>query len=352
MTIPTMEGITAKKITTPRITTRVLFSGIIDASIPVLFLHGNVSSATWWEETMVALPSGYRGIAPDQRGFGDAELEKKIDATNGMGDLADDAIALLDYLGIDKAHIVGNSLGGMVVWRMMADYPNRFLTATLVDTGSPYGFGATKDVNGTPCYPDFAGSGGGLTNPELAKRIKEGDRSLDSQFSPRSAIRMLLVKPPFIPAREDALVDSLNSTHIGDQDVPGDTEKSSNWPFVAPGKWGATNATSPKYAVSVDRILASEPKTKVLWIRGENDMVVSESAASDPGFLGKMGMIPGWPGDGDFPPQPMVGQTRTVLEKYAASGGSYKEVVIEDAGHLPFIEKPEEFNRTFHAHIK
>ena len=351
MSIPTMEGITAKTITTDRITTRVLFSGAEDG-VPVLFLHGNVSSATWWEETMVALPSGYRGIASDQRGFGDAELEKKINATNGMGDLADDAVALLDHLGIDKAHIVGNSLGGMVVWRMMIDYHERFLTTTLVDTGSPYGFGATKDVDGTPCFPDFAGSGGGLSNPELIQRIKDGDRSIDSQFSPRSAIRMLLVKPPFIPAREDKLVDSLNSTHIGEQDVPGDSEKSPNWPFMAPGKWGATNATSPKYAVSVDEIIASELKTKVLWIRGKDDMVVSDSAASDPGFLGMMGLIPGWPGEEVFPPQPMVGQTRAVLEKYAASGGSYEEVVIDDAGHLPFIEKPEEFNRAFHAHIK
>ena len=80
-------------------------------------------------------------------------------------------------------------------------------------------------------------------------------------------------------------------------------------------------------------------------------MVVSDSAASDPGFLGMMGMIPGWPGEEVFPPQPMIGQTRAVLEKYAASGGSYEEVVIDDAGHLPFIEKPEEFNQAFHAHI-
>lgn len=301
---------------------------------------------------MVALPDGFGGIAPDQRGFGQAELEKKIDAANGMGDLADDAVALLDHLGIDKAHIVGNSLGGMVVWHMMVDYPNRFLSATLVDTGSPYGFGGTKDMDGTPCFPDFAGSGGGLSNPELIKRMKDGDRSLESQFSPRSAIRTLLVKPPFISAREDVLVDSLNSTHLGEQDVPGDAEKSANWPFIAPGKWGATNATSPKYAVSVEKIIASEPKTKVLWIRGKDDMVVSDSAASDPGFLGMMGLIPGWPGEDVFPPQPMIGQTRAVLEKYAASGGDYEEVVIEDAGHLPFIEKPEEFNRAFHAHIK
>jgi pimeloyl-ACP methyl ester carboxylesterase len=351
MSIPTMEGITPKTITTERITTRVLFSGPEDG-IPVLFLHGNVSSATWWEGTMVALPDGYRGIAPDQRGFGEAELEKKIDATNGMGDLADDAVALLDHLNINKAHIVGNSLGGMVVWRMMADCPERFLTVTLVDTGSPYGFGGTKDVDGTPCFPDFVGSGGGLSNPELIQRIKDNDTTMESQFSPRAAIRTLLVKPPFISEREDELVDSLNSTHIGEQDVPGDSVQSPNWPFMAPGKWGATNATSPKYAVDVEKILAAEPKLSVLWIRGADDMVVSESAASDPGFLGRAGLIPGWPGEDVFPPQPMVGQTRAVLEKYTAAGGEYQEVVIEDAGHLPFIEKPDEFNRAFHAHIK
>ena len=164
--------------------------------------------------------------------------------------------------------------------------------------------------------------------------------------------RTLLVKPPFIPAREEELVASLNSTHIGEQDVPGDSTPSANWPFVAPGKWGATNATSPKYAVSVEKILAAESKHKILWIRGADDLVVSESAASDPGFLGKAGLIPGWLGEEIFPPQPMLGQTRAVLEKYTAAGGSYQEVGSSDAGHLPFIEKPVEFNQAFHKHIK
>lgn len=350
MHIPVMDGITAQTITSSRITTRVLFSGP-ENGIPVLFLHGNVSSATWWEETMLALPKGYRGIAPDQRGFGDADPSKKIDATRGMGDLSDDAVALLDVLGIHQAHIVSNSLGGMVVWRMLADYPERFLTVTLVATGSPYGFGGTKDVDGTPCWPDFAGSGGGLSNPELVRRMREGDRSTESPFSPRTAIRTLVVKSPFVSPREETLVDSLNSTHLGERDVPGDSVPSPNWPYMAPGRWGATNATSPKYAVSVEKILGAQPKHRVLWVRGSHDMVVSDSAASDPGFLGKLGMIPGWPGDAVFPPQPMLGQTRTVLEKYAAAGGSYQEVVIEDAGHLPFIEKPEAFNQALHAHI-
>ncbi len=77
-----MDGITPKTITTERITTRVLFSGPENGT-PVLFLHGNTSSATWWEETMLALPEGFRGIAHDQRGFGDADPAKHIDATRG-----------------------------------------------------------------------------------------------------------------------------------------------------------------------------------------------------------------------------------------------------------------------------
>ncbi|MGD8750312.1 MAG: alpha/beta hydrolase [Anaerolineales bacterium] len=351
MDIPTMEGVTAKTVTTGRITTRVLFTGP-DDGVPVLFLHGNTSSATWWEETMIALPQGYRGLAPDQRGFGEADPEKKIDATRGMGDLADDAIALLDLLGIERAHIVGNSLGGMVVWRLMMDYPERFLTATLADPASPFGFGATRDVDGTPTNPDFSGSGSGLINPERIKLMKAGDRSMDSQFSIRTALRTAIVKPPFIPPREEEIVSSMLSTHIGERDYPGDCVQSPYWPYTAPGVWGATNALSPKYAGDVNMIIQGEPKMNVLWVRGSHSLLCSDNSFADAGYLGKVGLLPGWPGEQEYPPQPMIGQTRAVLEKYASAGGSYREVVIQDTGHVPFIEKPEEFNRVFHDHIK
>jgi len=68
---------------------------------------------------MLSLPDTYRGIAPDQRGFGAADPAKKIDATRGMADLADDALVLLDHLGLARAHLVGNSMGGSVVWRLL-----------------------------------------------------------------------------------------------------------------------------------------------------------------------------------------------------------------------------------------
>jgi len=61
--------------------------------------------------------------------------------------------------------------------------------------------------------------------------------------------------------------------------------------------------------------------------------------------LGKLGVIPGWPGEEIYPPQPMLGQTRHILEKYQSAGGTYSEIVIENTAHIPFVEKPEKFNR-------
>ena len=66
---------------------------------------------------------------------------------------------------------------------------------------------------------------------------------------------------------------------------------------------------------------------------------------------GSLGLIPNWPGPEIYPPQPMLGQIRNVLEKYAKAGGTYDEVVIEGAGHAPFIEKTGEFNAALHQQI-
>lgn len=351
MPVPILPDIVEKTVATARLATRVLFAGPENGT-PILFLHGNVTSATWWEEVMLSLPPTYRGMAPDQRGFGDADRQQKIDATRGMGDLADDALALLDRLGIDQVHIVGNSIGGSVVWRLLMAAPERLLTVTLVNPGSPYGFGGTKDERGTPCFDDFAGSGGGLTNPELLRLIEAGDDSLDHPFSPRAALRMLVYKPPFVPAREDALVAATLQTHIGPEDLPGDSVASPNWPYVAPGRWGIANAASPKYAGNVESLYAIAPKPPVLWVRGSDDLAVSNTAASCPGTLGAAGRIPDWPGADVFPPQPMLVQTRAVLDAYRAARGTYREVVIEDTGHVPFLENLPEFNRVFHAHLR
>lgn len=341
--IPTLSGVTSKIVTTPRLNQHVLSTGDTSGT-PVLFVHGNASSATYWEELMLALPPGYWGIAPDLRGYGDTE-DKLIDATRGMGDFVDDLLSLMDTLGIQRFHVVGHSLGGAVIFGLIGAAPQRVISATLAAPGSPYGFGGTRDAQGTPNYDDFAGSGGGTVNPEFPKLMAAGDRSTDNpQASPRVVMNSFYWKPPFKPAREEDLLSSILSEKVGADKYPGDFAPSANWPNVAPGKFGPINALSPKYiGDSVKRFLDANPKPMIAWVRGADDQIVSDTSLFDFGTLGKLGFVPGWPGEQVYPPQPMLAQIRAVLDQYRSNGGDYTETVFSECGHSPYIEKPEQF---------
>lgn len=88
MTEQYLDGITPWDVYTPRLRARLLESNL-GADVPVLFVHGNVASSRFFEETLVALPSPYRGLAPDLRGF-DGSEGKPVDATRGLRDFSDD----------------------------------------------------------------------------------------------------------------------------------------------------------------------------------------------------------------------------------------------------------------------
>ena len=81
------------------------------------------------------------------------------------------------------------------------------------------------------------------------------------------------------------------------------------------------------------------------WIHGADDAIISDSAVTDVGFLGKIGVVPGWPGEDVFPPSPMFSQIRHFLEKYQGSGGFCQVHILPETGHTPFLEKPEECAR-------
>lgn len=341
--VPTLPGIISRMIPTSRINSHVLFSGP-ENGVPVVFLHGNFSAATYWEETMLAMPADYRCIAPDLRGYGDTE-DLLIDGVRGAGDWAADLKALSDSLGDRPAHLVGWSMGAGAAMQFALDYPALVASLTLVSPVSPYGFGGSKDAAGTPCYDDYAGSGGGVVNPEFVRRIQAGDRSADDPNSPRNVINAFYYKAPFRAQREEEFLSAALLEKMGNDRYPGDMTPSANWPHVAPGQWGPINATSPKY-FNVSAIVNLAPKPPVLWIRGEADQIVSDNSFFDFGTLGKLGFVPGWPGDDVYPPQPMVSQMRAVLERYQADGGRYQEVAI-DAGHSPHVEKPAEFMAAF-----
>jgi pimeloyl-ACP methyl ester carboxylesterase len=312
---------------------------------PLLLIHGNVSSGAFFDELMTGLPDGFRVLAPDLRGFGQSET-KPVDATRGLRDFSDDLFALMVALGLDQTpiHILGWSVGGGVAMQYALDHPAQVASLILQAPVSPYGFGGTRDAAGTPTYADFAASGGGTANPEFVQRLGAKDTSDESDFSPRKVMNGFYFKPPFQvePEREDRYVAAMNTTVTGPGNYPGDMTPSPNWPTVAPGKTGMNNAISPQY-LNLSGFADVHPKPPVLWVRGDSDLIVSDTSLFDFGFLGMLGAVPGWPGVEEFPPQPMIGQTRAVLDAYAAQGGSVREIVYENCGHSPHIEHPQRF---------
>ena len=338
-------GVEAAEVATSRLRTNVLRAG--PGTAPVLVLvHGNVSSARFFAETMAVLGARYRCLAPHLRGFG-GSAAAPVAAQRGVRDFADDLHALLTETGLvgRPVHLLGWSLGGGVALQYAIDHPGMVRSIVLENPMSPYGFGGTRDLAGTPCWPDYAGAGGGTASLDMIHRIVAGDTGTADPSSPRNVLTSLYVQPPvqFGPGVEDALVAGMLAMAIGDGNYPGDQLPSANWPGTAPGEHGVNNAISPKYC-DLSSFADIPDRPDVLWLRGDSDQIVSDTSLVDLGHLGALGAIPGWPGPDVYPAQPMTGQVRAVLDRYQAAGGHYTEHVLAHCGHSPHLEHPAIFH--------
>lgn len=115
---------------------------VAGAGPAVVLLHGFPDSAALWRHVVPTLvAAGYRTIALDQRGFGrsDAPVGR---ARYRMRRLADDVLAVMDALGVDRAHVVGHDWGAILGWFLAAQHSDRFLTLTAVSVGHPSAFRA------------------------------------------------------------------------------------------------------------------------------------------------------------------------------------------------------------------
>ncbi|MBN9223920.1 MAG: alpha/beta hydrolase [Microbacterium sp. SCN 70-27] len=339
-----LDGITSRLIDTDRLTVNILErAGDDPATAPehtVVLVHGNVSSSLFWQELMQDLPGDLRVIAIDLRGFGGTE-SAPVDATRGVRDFSDDVHATLAALGLETAHLVGWSMGGGVVMQYAIDHP--VLSLTLQAPVSPYGFGGTRR-DGSRLTDDDAGCGGGGANPDFVQRLTDRDTTDEAPTSPRSVFRSGYVAPGYTSEHEDLWVESMNTTSTAEGNYPGDGAESANWPGFAAGSTGVLNTMAPRW-FDTSGIVDISPKPPVVWVHGTADAIVSDASFFDLNHLGALGVIPGWPGDEVAPAQPMVSQTRDVLDAYRAAGGEVTEVSLEGVGHSPHLERPAEFRR-------
>jgi len=110
----------------------ILAYGDRGKGLPLVLVHGfPLCRKMWRPQTEVLAKAGCRVIIPDLRGFGESVL------TSGMVSMdiyADDIVALMDHLGIDKAVVGGMSMGGYVLLNLVERYPDRIAAPIFIVT--------------------------------------------------------------------------------------------------------------------------------------------------------------------------------------------------------------------------
>jgi len=106
---------------------------------PMLLIQGmSATHMTWGRPFLDRLERGFECVVFDNRGMG---LSGQAELPFEIADLAGDTLALLDALGIERAHVVGISMGGMIAQELALAHPERIRTLTLGATycGGPEG---------------------------------------------------------------------------------------------------------------------------------------------------------------------------------------------------------------------
>jgi len=102
---------------------------------PILLLHGAGGQARLWRRLMGPLSKRHRVIAPDLPGFGGSDYSPSI---NSVRDYAKFVADFIDALGIERASIVGSSMGGWAACWLALDFPERVVDLVLISPAGLY----------------------------------------------------------------------------------------------------------------------------------------------------------------------------------------------------------------------
>ena len=132
---------------------RAQMRGRDGAAPTLLLLQGQASSHAWWTGLRDRYEDRFRTVTMDYRGTGGTQ-DPGGDLSTEV--LAEDAAAVLDHLGVDRAHVYGTSMGGRVAQVLAARHPTRMLTLALACTspGGPHAVERDNEVRKALAAPD------------------------------------------------------------------------------------------------------------------------------------------------------------------------------------------------------
>ncbi len=127
-----------------------IWHAIFGRGTPVILLHGGLGNANYWGELVPDLTSRYRVVVMDSRGHGRSSRDAR---PFGYDLMASDVLALMDFLKIDKAAVIGWSDGAIIGLDIAIHHPERLSKLFAFAANSdPSG---VKDVNQSPVFTSF-----------------------------------------------------------------------------------------------------------------------------------------------------------------------------------------------------
>ena len=176
---------------------------------PVVLIHGMVNSSRHWEAVARRLASDYTVVAPDLIGHGDSATPR---GDYSLGAHAASIRDLLTAIGIDRATIVGHSLGGGVAMQFFYQFPQRTERLVLVSSGGLGG--EVSPLLRSAAVPGFAGLLAVAAHPRVATGLdKAGGRLFErgSRFGlPMQAVARAL-RPLEQPGAREAFLQTLRA---------------------------------------------------------------------------------------------------------------------------------------------
>jgi 3-oxoadipate enol-lactonase len=195
----------------------------------LVFAHGGEGTHLHWWAQVAVLRDTYRCVTYDARGFG-ASPFGDVPATDNV--YRDDLLGLLDHLGIERAHLVGHSMGGLAVSGVAQRHPDRVDRLVMSDT--PFGFG-------TAALSEWS--------VQMIERITNGFEVLEHLYAPGFDERA-----PVLAYLYRAL-GRLNPPRLGPQGM----EAYEAWRDQAPVDWSA-------FPVPTLFIVGSEDELTFPWL--------------------------------------------------------------------------------------
>lgn len=223
---------------------------------PLLLSSGLGGSASYWQPNLEAFATRFRVIVYDHRGTG--RSDPALPETLSVDDMAQDVIALLDALEIDRAHVVGHALGGLIGmtlalaapkrirrlmvlngWARLEPHTGRCFDARLIllRAGGPQAYAEAQSIF---LYPaDWIAEEEEAVAAQVRASVEHfpGIQNVERRIAATRAFDIWdrvgeIVSPLLaVAANDDVLVPSIASAHIVDRLSPfnGGTEVTMRW---------------------------------------------------------------------------------------------------------------------------